>query len=62
MDTCGGATRVQLRAVANGAVKVLIPRKMETPLVGMRMGAEHEDRLITKDLRTCWLKGDVYFG
>jgi hypothetical protein len=61
MDTCGGATRVQLRAAANGAVKVLIPRKMETPVVGMRMGAEHEDSLITKDFRTYWLKGECLF-
>jgi hypothetical protein len=35
---------------------------MVTPVVGMRMGAEHADRLNTKDLRTYWLKGDVYFG
>ena len=27
-------------------------RKMETPWVGMRMGAKHEDRQITKNLRT----------
>jgi DNA-binding XRE family transcriptional regulator len=27
---------------------------METPMVGMRMGVEHEDRLITEDLRTCF--------
>jgi len=30
-------------------------------MVGMRMGAEHEDRLITKDLRTYWLKGECLF-
>jgi hypothetical protein len=28
-------------------------RKMETPWVGMRMGARHEDRQIMKSLRTC---------
>jgi hypothetical protein len=31
MATCGGATRIQLRASARGAVKVLIPLEMETP-------------------------------
>ena len=47
--TCGGATRIQLRASARRAVKVLIPRKMETPRLAMRMGADalgradHED-------------------
>ena len=49
MSTCGGATRVQLRASERGAVKVLIPRMMETPRLAMRMGADalgradHED-------------------
>ena len=54
MVTCGGAAQIQLRASAPEAVKALIPRKMETPKVVMRMGAEHEDRLITEDLRTCF--------
>ena len=44
MDTCGGATRVQLRAVANGAVKVLIPRKMEAPRLAMRIGRSARGR------------------
>ena len=49
MDTCGEDTRVQLRASAHEAVKTLIPRKMETPGLTMRMGADalgradHED-------------------
>ena len=49
MATYGGDTRVQLRASARGSVKVLIPRKMETPRLAMRMGADalgradHED-------------------
>ena len=30
----GGASRIQLRASAYKAVKALIPRKMETPMVG----------------------------
>ena len=49
MATCGGATRIQLRASALGAVKVLIPLMMETPWVGVRMGAMHEDRQITRN-------------
>jgi hypothetical protein len=49
MDTCGGATRIQLRALARGAVKVLIPLMMETPWVGVRMDAMHEDRQITRN-------------
>ena len=39
----GGAARIQLRASAREAVKELIPRKMETPMVGWRLGAVHED-------------------
>ena len=31
MATCGGATRIQLRASAHGVVKVLIPLMMGTP-------------------------------
>ncbi len=50
---CGGDTRIQLRTSACGTVKVLIPPKMETPWVAMRMGARHEDRQIMKSLRTC---------
>ena len=42
MATCGGAAG-QLRESAREAVKGLIPRKMETPMVGWRLGAVHED-------------------
>ena len=49
MATCSGATRIQLRASVRGAVKVLIPLVMETPWVGVRMGAMHEDRQITRN-------------
>jgi hypothetical protein len=31
---------------------------METPLVGMRMVAKHEDRQITKSLRTCLVESE----
>ena len=55
MATCSGATRIQLRASVRGAVKVLIPLMMETPWVGVRMGAMHEDRQITRNLRTLWV-------
>ena len=62
MATCGGATRIQLRASARGAVKVLIPLIMETPYVGVRMDAMHEDRQITRSLRTCWVDwSKIYF-
>ena len=44
MTTCGGDTRIQLRASARGALKV-----METPWVGVRMGEMHEDRQITRN-------------
>ena len=47
--TCGGATRIQLRALARRAVKVLIPRKMETPRLAMRMGAVFEDEACHED-------------
>jgi hypothetical protein len=33
-------------------------RKVETPLVGMRMGAEHEDRQIMKSLRKCLVESE----
>jgi hypothetical protein len=33
-------------------------RKMETPWVGMRMGAKHEDRQITKNLRTLLVEAE----
>jgi hypothetical protein len=31
---------------------------METPWVGMRMGARHEDRQIMKSLRTCLVESE----
>jgi len=31
VDTCGGAALIQMRSSARRAVKVLIPRMMETP-------------------------------
>ncbi len=49
MATCGGATRIQLRASARRAVKVLIPLTglittyNGNPLVDMRTGAGHAD-------------------
>ena len=49
MATCGGATRIQLRASARRAVKVLIPLMLETPWVGVRMGVMHKDRQITRN-------------
>ena len=49
MATCGGATRVQLRASTLRAVKVLIPRKMETPRLAMRMGAVLENEACHED-------------
>ena len=42
MVPCSGAAG-QLRASARETVKGLIPRKMETPMVGWRLGAVHED-------------------
>ena len=39
----GGAARIQLRASEHEAVKGLIPRKRETPMVGWRLVAVHED-------------------
>jgi len=44
MTTYGGATRVQLRESAPGEVKVLIPRKMETPRLAMRIGRSARGR------------------
>jgi hypothetical protein len=35
---------------------------MGTPEVGVRMGAIHEDRQITRSLRTCWVDwSSLYF-
>ena len=42
MVQCGGAAG-QLSASARKTVKGLIPRKMETPVVGQRLGTVHED-------------------
>ena len=42
MTPCGRAAG-QLRASAHEAVKGLIPRKMETPMVGWRLGVVYED-------------------
>ena len=50
MATCGGATRVQLRASARRTVKLLIPRKMGTPRLTMRMGAVLEDEACHEDI------------
>ena len=50
MATCGGAARIQLRASAREAVKALIPRKMETPGLAMRMGAVLEDEACHEDI------------
>ena len=50
MATCGRAARIQLRAAAREAVKVLIPRKMETPRLAMRMGAVLEDESCHEDI------------
>ena len=61
MDTCGGATRIQLRATRR-VVKVLIPRKMETPGLAMRMGAVHVDEADQRDTHIIRLDRDVYFG
>ena len=47
--TCGGAAQIQLRVSACEAVKVLIPRKMETPRLEMRMGAVLEDEACHED-------------
>ena len=55
----GGAARIQLRASAREAVKELIPRKMETPMVGWRLGAMHEDvGLAVKRRSFGWKKTD----
>ena len=43
-------------------VKVLIPRKMETPGLAMRMGAVHVDEADQRDTHMIRLEGDVYFG
>ncbi len=45
MATCGGATRIQLRASATRMVKVLIPLMMGTPWVGVRMSARRRTSL-----------------
>ena len=50
MATCGGATRIQLRASAREAVKTLIPRKMGTPRLAMRMGSVLEDEACHEDI------------
>jgi hypothetical protein len=49
--TCGGAARIQLRTSAREAVKALIPRKMETPRLVMRMDAVLEDEACHEDFR-----------
>ena len=51
MTTCGGSARIQLRVSARKAVKVLIPRKMETPRLAMRMDAVLEDEACHEDFR-----------
>jgi len=58
----GGAARIQLRASAREAVKVLIPRKMETPGLSIRMDAVHVDEADQRDTHVIRLEGDVYFG
>ena len=62
MDTCGGDTQIQLRASSIREVKVLIPRKMETPGLAMRMGAVHVDETDQRDTHMIRLERDVYFG
>jgi hypothetical protein len=59
MATCGGATRIQLRASVRRAVKVFIPRKMETPMVGKRLGAVHEDVGLAVKRRSLFGRGVV---
>jgi hypothetical protein len=46
----GGATRIQLRASARETVKALIPRKMGTPRLPMRMVAVLEDEACHEDI------------
>jgi hypothetical protein len=42
-EVSSGGAAGQLRVSARKAVKGLIPRKMETPMVGWSLGAMHED-------------------
>jgi len=46
---CSVVSGLPLRSRAVAGLAQRIPRKMETPQVGVRMGAMHEDRQITKD-------------
>ena len=59
MATCGGAARIQLRASAHKAVKAIIPRKMETLRLTMRMGSVHEDEAYHEDFSM--LIGERFF-
>ena len=53
MATCGGATRIQLRASARRAVKVLIPLIMETPWVGRCTWMQGVVRACARGRHTC---------
>ena len=57
MDTCGGATRIQLRASARRAVKVLIPLMMETPWVRHCTRAQGVGRACARGRQTCFEEG-----
>ena len=55
MAPCAGAAG-QLRVSAHEAVKGLIPRKMETPMVGWRLVAMHEDVGLGGQATFIWLE------
>ena len=57
MATCGGATRGQLRASLRRAVKVLIPRKMETnPYGWLALGRSARGRGFGGQATFIWLE------
>ena len=61
MATCGGATRIQLRASARRAVKVLIPLMMGTPWVGRCTRAQGVGRACARGRQTCLEEGSDLF-